>query len=383
MQITRLVSLLLALATATCYAQQATSPWQGEWGDDDPSAGRLTISECNGQACTFTLSHGGCIVSRNPALQLLSLTEAKADIPDQDGKLSCHLDLQRNPSSAKPIINVKQTGNGCAYYCIPGGTGFDTQVTQRSPVVYFGSHSEECMQGAGPARMAACLDASLATLEEEWDSLFDEFPLLPVTKNSNQYQQSIQLDAAIIAQCNTASDPAQCVRTRFTTDIALMKAKRDAFIAGYTERGDPAEGGRLARSIAGHYRHTFANGDVQGHSYRSTDTLSLTPVGKASISFDAELHFFNGHSCSLSGGALYRKDGSFVFDDDASNPTSPDDPVCELAIIPSSKGITFKDLTGGCKNYCGARGSWNGEGFTFGERVAPKTPAASEKPTAK
>ena len=375
----RLASLLLALVTTTCYAQHATSPWQGEWADNDPFAGRLTISECNGQACSFKLSHGGCVASRNPPLQLLSATQATADLPGEDASHTCHLQLQRD--TAKPIVDVKQSGNGCAYYCIPGGTGFDTQLTRRSPAVYFGAHSEECIQGAGPARMATCLDASLATLEEEWDSLFDEFPLVPVTKGSNQYQQSIQLDATIIAQCNTASDPSQCVRTRFTSDIALMKAKQAAFIAGYTERGDPSEGGRLARSIAGHYRHVFENGDVQGHSYRSTDKLTITPIGKASISFDTELSFYNGHSCSLSGGALYRKDGSFVFDDDPANTTAGDS-VCRLAIIPSAKGVTFKDLTGSCKMaYCGARGSLDGAEFSFRERITPKPPVPKPQST--
>ena len=374
----RLVPLILAFLTTACYAQQVASPWQGEWGDDSPSAGRLTISECTGQACTFKLSHGGCNASRNPSLQLLSATEATADLPGEDASHSCHLQLRRD--TAKPTIDVKQSGNGCAYYCIPGGTGFDTQLTQRSPVVYFGSHSDECMQGAGPARRSTCLDASLATLEEKWDSLFDEFPLVPVTKDSNQYQQSIQLDAAIMAQCNSASDPAQCVRTRLTNDIALMKARQAAFTAGYTERGDPAEGGRLARSIAGRYRHTFANGDVQGHSYRSTDTLTITPVGKASISFDAELSFFNGHSCSIGGGALYRKDGSFVFDDDPADAV-PGDDVCHLAIVPTPKGVTFKDLNGSCKMaHCGARGSLDGAEFTFRERIAPKAPVAETQP---
>jgi hypothetical protein len=377
----RLVTLLLAFVTTTSYAQQATSPWQGEWGDDSPSAGRLSISTCDQQSCTFTLHHGGCGVSQRSSFHLQSPTDATIDLPGQDATHSCH--VQFHHDAAKPTIEVKQSGDGCAYYCIPGGTGFDTQLTQRSPVVYFGSHSEECMQGAGPARRSTCLDASLATLEEEWDSLFNEFPLVPVTKESNHYQLSIQVDTAIMAQCNSAADPALCLRTRFTKDIALMKAKRTAFIAGYTERGDPAEGGRLARSIAGRYRHSFENGDVQGHSYRSTDTLKITPVGRASISFDAELSFFNGHSCSIGGGALYRKDGSFVFDDDPADAV-PGDDVCHLAIVPTAKGVAFKDLNGSCKMaHCGARGSLDGAEFTFRERVAAKPAAASSKPPAK
>lgn len=140
------------------------------------------------------------------------------------------------------------------------------------------------------------------------------------------------------------------------------------------ERGDPVEGGKLARKIAGRYRFTGENGDVSGREYRTTDKLTITPAGPASIHFDVELNFFNGHTCGLSGGALYRKDGSFVFDDDPTNQI-PNEPLCRLAIVPDAKGVNFKDLTGGCKLYCGARGSWNGEGFTYAQRVHTAAPA--------
>jgi hypothetical protein len=82
------------------------------------------------------------------------------------------------------------------------------------------------------------------------------------------------------------------------------------------------------------------------------------------------LNFYNGHTCSLSGGALYRKDGSFVFDESPANNYLPNTPACRLAIIPTATEVKFKDINGGCKNYCGARGGWNGEGFTFKERFA-------------
>jgi hypothetical protein len=83
-----------------------------------------------------------------------------------------------------------------------------------------------------------------------------------------------------------------------------------------------------------------------------------------------ELNFYNGHECSLSGGALYRKDRSFVFDDSPRNALS-DTQTCRLAIILSDDGVKFRDITGGCKvNYCGVRGGWNGEGFMFKERIA-------------
>ncbi len=166
------------------------------------------------------------------------------------------------------------------------------------------------------------------------------------------------------------------MRTRWmTTSLLLLTAT--AFAQDPTiDRGDPAEGRRLARKIAGRYRSTQDNGDVTGRHYKTTDTLTITAVGPASIHFDTSLNFFNGHTCGLSGGALYRKNGSFVFDDDPKNQVA-EEPLCRLAIVPSATGVDFKDLTGGCKMmYCGARGSWNGEGFTFAERHQSTSPTS-------
>ena len=111
---------------------------------------------------------------------------------------------------------------------------------------------------------------------------------------------------------------------------------------------------------------------MQGHHYRSTDTLTLTPVGPASIEFDADLNFSNGHTCGLSGGALYRKDGTFVFDDASENKV-PDEPMCRLAIVPTATGIKFHDLTDGCRQYCGTRGSFDVSEFTFAQRVTNRS----------
>ncbi len=73
----------------------------------------------------------------------------------------------------------------------------------------------------------------------------------------------------------------------------------------------------------------------------------------------------------LSGGALFRKDGDFVYDD--STDRSPNNPVCHLDIKPTPKGVEFEDFTGGCKLIaCGERGGWNGASFNFTERITPK-----------
>jgi hypothetical protein len=371
-----LAALLLCIATAA-HAQQ--SSWQGEWGPSDDSASRLTLSDCTSTACSFTLQHDNsagqrCSTSEHQSLTLTSPTEATSTLTSFGAAKSCILHLHRAAST----IAITQSGSDCNYWCA-GTADFNTTLTQRSTTVYTGAHSDECLHHAGPARMATCIDPALSTLEQKWNDLYDEFPLIPATKDVPTYKQIENADAKIISDCNPTPNPAACVHDHLTADIAAMAVSQQAFIASYTDRGDEATASALATKIAGRYRHSFANGDVQGDHYRSTDTLTITRVGRASISFDAQLNFYNGHECGLSGGALYRKDGAFVFDDDPKN-ALPDEPVCHLAIKPTAKGIEFQDLTGGCKIYCGARGSWDGEAFTFNERV-PAHPAP--KPTQK
>jgi hypothetical protein len=370
--------LLILLAATLCHAQQQ-APWQGEWGDfNDPSAAngeRLTISKCTAQSCAFQvsakISNSHCGTAEDATFTLTTPTDATAALRGEDAAHSCKLQLHRS-STGTPSIALTATGDTCtSYYCTSGGASFNHTYPLSSTHLYTGPHTDECLAHPAPARAATCNNPALAALEQQWNDLYDDYPLGgPAPEDESAYTYADKIDATIITTCNTNPNPAQCLQARYTADIAAMTAQKTAFISGYTERGDPATAAQVATKIAGRYRHNFANGDVQGDHFRSTDTLTLTPISRNSIHFDVELNFYNGHTCSLSGGALYRKDGSFVFDD---NPTNaiPNDPVCHLAIVPTTKGVELKDLTGtGCKNIsCGERGGYNGAGFTFKERV--------------
>jgi len=371
------LGLFLALSTLA-HAQQ--SPWQGEWGAfTDPSATtgqRLTISDCTATTCTFAVSvhipGGNCGTATKATLTIASPTEATANLPGESASQTCKLQLHRYPKS----ITVTATGKACtSYYCTSPAISMAHTYPQQSTTLYTGPHADACLSNASPATLATCTDPALAKLEQQWQDLYADFPLTPnPNKNENGYSHAVAVDATILKHCDTAPNPAQCLHDRFTADIALLNANKQAFAVGYTERGDPATASPIAQKIAGRYRHSFANGDVQGDHYRSTETLTLTPVGQASIHFDAHLEFYNGHTCDLSGGALYRKNGSFVYDD---KPTpSSNDPVCHLGIKPTATGITFEDYTGGCKMIaCGERGGWNGASFTFADRLPAKSPA--------
>jgi hypothetical protein len=375
----QLLTLALILLTTTLvHAQQ--SPWQGEWGaftDNSASNGqRLTISDCT-TTCTFSVSvripGGNCGTASKATFTIASPTDATANLPGESAAQTCKLQLHRDSKS----ITVTATGDTCtSYYCTSPTITLSHTYPQRSTAPYVGPHSDACLSNASAATVATCTDPALAKLEQQWQDLYADFPLAPDPKpNENGYSHAVAVDATILKHCDTAPDPSTCLHDRFTADIALLNTNQQAFIADYTERGDPATAASLAQKIAGRYRHSFANGDVQGDHYRSTDTLTLTPVGRASIYFDAHLNFYNGHECSLSGGALFRKNGSFVYDDkpDTANPT---DPVCHLGIKPTATGMTFQDYTGACKNYCGARGGWNGASFTFAQRVPTNKPSA-------
>ncbi|MGA8939077.1 MAG: hypothetical protein WB439_07925 [Acidobacteriaceae bacterium] len=375
-----LAPLLLLCATALCHAQQ--SPWQGEWGAfSDPSGSigqRLTISDCTGSTCSFSVSarnaSGHCDTASKASLTVDSPTEATAALPGESAAQTCNLHLHRDPNH--PGITITATGDTCtSYYCTSAAVTFAHTYPQRSTTPYTGWFSDQCFTNA-PARQATCTDPTLAALEKQWLFLYSAYPLAPVPKDTSTFELANQTDAALIAHCNSAPNPATCLRTRFTSDLAQMNAKQSSFIDGYTQRGDPATASTLAQKIAGRYRHSFANGDVEGDNYRSTDALTITPIGRASIHFSLHLEFYNGHTCDLSGGALYRKDGSFVFDAAPSN-IAPNEPVCHLAIVPTSKGIDLRDLNdNACKNIsCGERGGYNGSGFLFSQRVPTHSPA--------
>jgi len=376
-----LTLVLFLLTAALAHAQQ--SPWQGEWGaftNTSASNGqRLTISDCTATTCTFSVSArkspNHCDTSSEVSFTIVSPTEATATLPGESATQTCKLQLHRDPTS----ITLTAAGATCtSYYCTSPTLTFAHTYKQRSSTPYVGPHSDACLSNASPATVATCTDPALAKLEQQWQDLYADFPLAPdPNKDENGYSHAVTVDAAILKHCDTAPNPAQCLHDRFTADIALLNANKQAFIAGYTERGDPTAASAVAKKIAGRYRHSFANGDVQGDHYRSTDTLTVAPVGRASIHFDAHLEFYNGHTCDLSGGALYRKNGSFVYDDKPSTSNSTD-PVCHLGIKPTATGDTFEDYTGGCKMIsCGERGGWNGASFTFAERI--RTPSASPK----
>jgi len=372
---------------AVAHAQYA-SLWQGEWGAfagrDAQEGRRLSIYGCMNTACMFSVEarfKAGHTGATSQSLTIKSGTEAVAVLPGETSDSVCRLHFERQ-AGATPGIVVQASGDTrTSYYSTSPAVMMSGDYPFRSATNYGGIHADECFLDDSASRMATCIRPEVSALEQKWQELAREYPLQPpASKNQPAYEHTKEMDDAILSSCNRDVNAAECLTTRYTTEIAAMQVKKDAYLDGTIERGDPAEGGRMAAKIAGQYRHRFPNGDVEGDKFTSTDTLTIRPVGAASIHFDVELNFYNGHECSLSGGALYRKDRSFVFDDSARNALA-DTPACRLAIIPTGDGVKFQDITGGCKlNYCGERGGWDGEGFTFKERTRlPVTATKNER----
>ena len=371
-------------AVAAAHAQNA-SLWQGEWGAftgrNAQDGRRLSIYGCMNAACMFSIearSKAGHAEATSHYLTITSGTEAVADLPGETSDSVCRLHFERR-AGATPSIVVQAGGDTCtSYYSTNPAITISGNYPFRSAANYGGIHADECFLDGSASRMATCVRPEVSALEQKWQELAGEYSLQPrASNNQTAYEHTKEMDEAILSSCDQDVNAVKCLTTRYGAEIAAMQVKKDAYLDGTVARGDPAQGGKMAATIAGQYRHQFPNADVEGDKFTSTDTLTIRPVGAASIHFDVQLNFYNGHECSLSGGALYRKDGSFVFDDSARNAPA-DTPTCRLAIIPTGDGVKFQDITGGCKlAYCGERGGWNGEGFNFKERI--KSPISAKK----
>ena len=122
-----------------------------------------------------------------------------------------------------------------------------------------------------------------------------------------------------------------------------------------------------ANKLEGSYEYSYKNGDVEGNTYISRDTLEILPVDPKSIYFSLTLQGFNEHSCDAGGIAILEKTGRFVY---RSKDTDSHDQRCELVLTVKPEGLSIGDPGGACKNmYCGMRAGFDGyEEFTFARR---------------
>jgi hypothetical protein len=291
----------LSFTLGVLQAQQR-SPWQGEWGSfaggDMRQGRRLSIHDCDNAACKFSVESraggGSAGTASAQSFMIQSETTATATLPGTTAKAVCTLRFERQ-MNPRPAIIVQAIGDTCtSYYSTDAAIRMEGIYPLRSTTNYIGLHVDQCFLDNSPSRTTICTHPELIKLEQSWQDLADEYPLQPLTaKGQSIYAHAEQLDAMILSACGSDEAAVTCLERRYTEEIAAMQARKDTFLDGTTQRGDPAEGGRLASRIAGRYRHRFQNGDVQGHRLTSTDTLTIRRVGTASIHFDIELNFYN------------------------------------------------------------------------------------------
>lgn len=121
-------------------------------------------------------------------------------------------------------------------------------------------------------------------------------------------------------------------------------------------------------ALAGRYAKHFQNGFVDGSKYWSDDVVEIVPVDATHAYFRADLQFFNGHECNISGVAK-AVGGKLVYTE--KTPQLDSGPVCKLSISIKGKALVLDDGDGSCHYYCGARGTLSGFDFI---------PAASKRP---
>ena len=122
-----------------------------------------------------------------------------------------------------------------------------------------------------------------------------------------------------------------------------------------------------AKDIEGVYKHRFMNGIITPGKapmeadtpYESEDIVEIVPYDDSHIYVRAELQFYNGHTCSISGLAG-REGRGYVFHDPET--VAAGEQPCTLTVMPSRDTLTLTDRLGAdgastCRMHCGARGT--------------------------
>lgn len=360
-------------------AQGQGPAWQGEWGSFHRIAatgfpqftGRgLSIDRCAAGQCSVHLiaydrtSNG----EASGNLDIQSATSAIAHL-SAFGQEHCSLRLTLAPE--KSAITAAANSGDCSYFETPGAT-FLATYPLRTRTVFHADDVPACFAATEPTETALCSSPTLAAQQSQWKLLYLEVAeLAPGALASGTSELSAEENAQrdLFNACNPSPNPEECLTAAFTRSTAGLNQRKAAWQQSVTAPGDPALASSAATAIAGTYRQSFANGDVQGDHFRSTDTLTITRLHNNAIHYDLYLEFYNGHQCSIAGTATWRSAGFFVDQKPAEMPKAA---ACFFEIRPTGNGVHFADPTGGCKMLsCGERGGYNGAQFSFKDRKQP------------
>jgi hypothetical protein len=135
------------------------------------------------------------------------------------------------------------------------------------------------------------------------------------------------------------------------------------FFCSTVAAGADSASSKLIDQMQGVYKHRFANAAIAGpgkpdESYQSEDIVEIVRYDDERIYFRAELQFYNGHTCSISGIAQYDQ-GHFVYREKQA--LLPGEPPCSMSISTNAGQLSLTDRINGSASchpgHCGARGS--------------------------
>lgn len=361
------------------HAQGPYNAWAGAWGAFQrvPQMGKiaphdegegLSVTDCADSRCAVRLEvkESAAHAEARGNLLIESDTQAVARLVDFKGQEKCTLALERS-GGAQPAITVAARTGDCSDFATPGAS-FEHRYPLRSRVPFTSElFLPDCFVGDSRAQMALCTHPSLSQQERDWVSL-----LWSVADLGEPHLNMTTERAKLLKSCDDAADAAACMAAAFAQSTDALHAREASWKQSVTEPGDAKLASQAIAAIAGTYRRTFENGDVQGDHFSTTDTLNIWRASEDSIHYEVQLSFFNGHECSRSGVAKYRSNGAFVEQTEVKWAPGDGSKLCAFELIPTADGVQLSDPTGMCKvESCGERGGYGGEPFKFSQRVTP------------
>ena len=117
-------------------------------------------------------------------------------------------------------------------------------------------------------------------------------------------------------------------------------------------------------ALAGVYKKTFRNGNIDGGKYKSEDILEIVKVSPTTAYIRTHLEFFNGHICDIWGVAAVEGD-ALVY----RGKNNIEGNACILSIRIAGGKVTLADEHDACTvGTCGNRGMYTGEKFDLTAR---------------
>ena len=119
-------------------------------------------------------------------------------------------------------------------------------------------------------------------------------------------------------------------------------------------------------ALAGVYKKTFPNANIDGGKYQSENILEIVKVSPTAAYVRTHLEFFNGHICNIWGVAKVEGD-ALVYRGE----TNSQGKQCLLSVKLQGGKVTLDDKDGACAiGTCGNRGMYNGTAFDLKKKRA-------------